>query len=109
MKRYFSSESGHGSETSYGFSNDTIVLCFDSKKSRDNYVKNSRNISCKAVKFSSVTKAAANWDMTSNKMIKPSPFTSEYWGIVKLEHSIPGCIGEVAICGYWFDGDKLYR
>ncbi len=115
-KRFFSSESAHGNETSYGFSNDTIVFVFNSKKARDNYVNESNNLSCKAIRFNDVTKEAANYSMTQNETIKPQPFTSEYWGITDCMYysnpdKIPGLVGEVTICSEWNDipAERLYR
>ena len=45
-----------GSSTSYGFSNDTIVYVFASKADRDRYVRESSNLSVKAIKESRVHK-----------------------------------------------------
>lgn len=35
---FYSKESSRGSESSHGFSNDTVVCVFETKKQRDNYV-----------------------------------------------------------------------
>lgn len=37
MKKFYSIESAHGSESSRGFANDTIVKVFDSKSARDDF------------------------------------------------------------------------
>jgi hypothetical protein len=120
-KRYFSAESAHGSSTSHGFANDTIVLAFDSKSARDRYVAESPNLSCRAIRFDEVTAHAANWSMTNNKRSEPRPFTGEFWGIEKWSThprydmryaDVDGLIGRVGVC-YRDDElhgcDRLYR
>lgn len=100
-KRFFSAESAHGSSSSYGFSNDTVVYAFGSKKDRDDYVDKSKNISCRKIIFSEVTKMAANVSLTTNNNGgRPQPFSSEYWAIVNDNFSnFPlGCIGRVEVC-----------
>jgi len=114
-KRFFSAESAHGSSSSYGFSNDTVVYAFGSKKDRDNYVDKSKNISCRKIIFSEVTKMAANVSLTmNNNGGRPKPFSCEYWGIVNcgFEDFPEGCIGRVEVCVC--DGDygfieRLYK
>ena len=113
-KRYFSAESAHGSESSYGFSNDTIVLVFDSKTARDNYVSECKNISCKAIPFKSATKYASNYSLTRNMYMSPIPFTPEYWGItndITDYTDINGCLGEVAVCNdnCYPKGERVYK
>lgn len=106
MKRYFSSESAHGSSTSHGFCNDTIVYCFNSKIARDTYVNESNNISCKAIPFWKVTREATSYSLTFNRTNAPKPFSGEYWAIVNnttpnvSDYSdLPnGCIGTVECC-----------
>lgn len=105
MKKYFSSESAHGSSTSWGFSNDTIVYVFVSKKDRDNYIKKSTNLSVKAIKKSEVTKQATNFSLTQNKDIKPNPFKGEFWGIAKVEENENKIIGQVEI----FDDEHAWN
>jgi hypothetical protein len=99
MKHYYSKESAHGSESSMGFANDNVVKVFKSKKERDNYVSNSRNISCEPIKRNEVTNHARNWHMTQNCYIEPRPFQSEFWGINDWDsdESI-GCIGTIEVC-----------
>jgi len=105
-KLFYSAESAHGSESSHGFANDTIVYAWDSKKSRDNYITHCRNISAQAVKRVDVTKHATNWSMTNNCEIKPRPFYPEFWGIVSLDDEYKcqgtikhcGLVGEIRIC-----------
>lgn len=82
VRRYYSCESAHGSEFSYGFSNDTIVRVFESKQDRDKYVADATNISVRPIKRSEVTFHAANWDMRNNCLIQPKPFSGQFWGIV---------------------------
>ena len=102
-KRFFSSESQHGSETSHGFSNDTIVRVFNSKKARDKYVHESKNLSCEAIKFADVTRHATNYSMTQDREVKPDPFRGEYWCIIpdyameSSDISIDGYIGIVEV------------
>lgn len=101
MTYYYSAESAHGTATSHGFSNDTIVFAFENKIARDKYVENSDNISCEAIRKKDVGKKVSNWSMTRNEYNKPRPFSGEYWGIVDYDYEIdliPGCIGSVQIC-----------
>ena len=116
MKRYFSSESAHGSESSHGFSNDTIVYAFDSKAARDTYVEESRNISCKAIRFRDVTTHATNMNLSLNSHNTPRPFHNEFWGIVDASLIRPddppaGLIGQVECCDDYSPGviDRLYK
>jgi len=105
MKRYFSAESEHGSSSSHGFSNDTIVLCFNSKSARDEYVSKSENLSCCKIAARDVTKEA------TNDNIKPHTFWGEFWGIIEYDKEINGCVGEVAVCNdsYSFGAERLYK
>ena len=91
MRKYFSAESMCGSSTSYGFSNDTIVYVFASKADRDKYVRESSNLSVKAINKSDVTRHATNGDY------KPNPFKGEFWGIEEVEENDKGIIGQVTI------------
>ena len=99
-KRYFSSESAHGSSSSHGFANDTVVMAFNSKKARDEYVENSRNLSCTSIPFARATKEATNYNLTQNRTNAPRPFSCEFWGIVNSGCvKLPaGCIGTVECC-----------
>jgi len=117
-KRFFTSESTHGSSSSYGFANDTIVLVFSSAKTRDKYVRESDNISCKAIPASRATREATNWSLTRNEDNKPQPFTGEYWGIVAPDteaydyEPIDGLIGQLEVCdgdGEYTSGERFYR
>ena len=115
-KRFFSSESAHGSESSYGFSNDTIVLVFSTREARDCYVlgrsigtsRKGRNLSCKAIRASEATREAAN-------VRRPRPFSSECWIIRVLDHpdfTTWGCIGVLEIgstMGYGSNLERFYR
>lgn len=115
-RRFFSAESAHGSATSRGFSNDTIVLAFNSKRARDAYVAASSNLSCEAILFHRVTKMAANYNLTRNTDGRPNTFRGEFWGIESLNYvqdwaGIGGLIGQVSVC---FDGhpmivERLYK
>ena len=100
MKRYYSAESAHGSESSHGFSNDTIVLAFNSSRARDDYVTKSHNISCKAILASEVTKYATNLNLSSNHTNAPRPFSGEFWAIIDApcyNAEIPGLLGYVGV------------
>ena len=103
MKRYYSAESTHGSESSHGFSNDTIVFAFDSRQARDNYVTKSRNLSCKAILAREVTKCATNFNLSSNHTNAPRPFSGEFWAIIDAYddaydgETIHGLIGYVGV------------
>ena len=90
-RKYFSAESMCGSSTSHGFSNDTIVYVFASKSDRDRYVRESSNLSVKAINKSDVTRHATNGDY------KPNPFKGEFWGIEEVEENDKGIIGRVTI------------
>jgi len=101
--RYFSAESLHGSSSSHGFSNDTQVYVFGSKKARDKYVRESTNISCKAIPAKRATKEATNWSLTQNCDIKPNTFKGEYWGIddswLMYGDMLPeGLLGQLTVC-----------
>ena len=113
QKRYFSSESAHGSESSHGFANDTIVLVFDSKQARDKYVEQSSNLSCQAIRASEATSEAANQSLTSNDDGRPRPHKSECWIIRELDdpdQAPVSCIGSLEIGSTWDDSaTRFYR
>lgn len=115
MRRFFSAESAHGSSTSHGFCNDTIVRVFGSKIARDEYIRSSPNLSCKPIEARAATRYAANLSLTTNRVRRPTPFTQEYWGIVynhDMHADIPGCLGDLDVCddyeGYVV-GERLYK
>jgi len=97
MKKYYTAESAHGSETSQGFANDTIVKVWDSKKSRDAYLDNVNNISAKAITRDQVTYHATNLNLTTNKERKPR--YGERWGINTCTsgNTFSGLIGTIEI------------
>ena len=105
MKRYYSAESAHGSESSHGFSNDTIVFAFNSPRARDDYVTKSRNISCRAILAREVTKYATNFKPSINRTNAPRPFSGEFWAIIDAYTGgpytggpiIPGLLGYVGV------------
>ena len=105
MRRYYSAESEHGSDTSMGFCNDTIVKAFSSKASRDQYVADSSNISVAAIPAREATAHAANQSMTTSSDGKPRSFTGEFWGVVDYgsefngNESREGFIGTLEVCG----------
>ena len=102
---YYSAESEHGSDTSMGFCNDTIVKAFSSKTARDNYVANSSNISVAAIQRHEATAHAANQSMTTNSDGKPVPFSTQYWAIVYMSQYMDptvdpeGFIGTLDVVG----------
>ena len=100
MKHYYSAESAHGSESSHGFINDTIVFAFNSRQARDNYVAKSRNISCQAILAREATKYATNFNLSSNRTNAPRPFSGEFWAIIDDPYysaEIPGLLGYVEV------------
>ena len=111
---YYTSESQHGSSESVGFSDDTIVRVFESKKKRDQYVKEGTNISIKRIYRDQVTKNAVNVS-TNGGTNAPTPYTTAYWGIDKKgdESFIDGQIGVVvSVCDeniYLYDEKELER
>ena len=114
QKRYFSSESAHGSETSHGFANDTIVLVFDCKRMRNWYVSMNRNLSCQAIRASEATSEAANESLSGNYHDgRPRPHKSECWIVRVLddpEKGPMGCIGSLEIGSTWDDSaTRFYR
>ena len=114
-KRYFSRESSHGSSSSFGFANDTIVLVFSTREARDRYVERSRNLSCRAIRASEATKEAANQRGYDDG--HPAPFSNECWIIREPfdpERVPAGCIGSLEIgttwdVGYGSDLERFYR
>lgn len=108
-KRFYSAESYHGSESSHGFSNDTIVYVWGSKKARDAYVENSRNLSCQAIERKNVTNWATNYSMDQNKDIKPQPFSGKYWAILPSSASYDGLIGEIGIANCHDRYERFYK
>ena len=118
QKRYFSSESAHGSETSHGFANDTIVLVFDCKQARDKYVEQSSNLSCQAIRASEATSEAANESLSGHYDDgRPRPHKSECWVIRELDdpdQAPVSCIGVLEIgstmeVGYGSNLSRFYR
>jgi len=106
---YYSAESRHGSETSHGFANDTVVRVFLHNKNRDRYVRESRNLSCKPITRREVTNQATNESLTQGRHIKPRPFTGEYWGIVQDPQGI--AYGVIEVCTPWdpWESERLYK
>ena len=116
-KRFFSSESAHGSESSHGFANETIVLVFDCKQARDKYVVRSRNLSCKAIRAKQATSEAAKIGVPGlREPVRQLPYSQECWVIMELDdpESVPGCIGSLEIgstmeVGYGSNLERFYR
>lgn len=109
MKRYFTTESAHGSESSHGFSNDTIVRAFDSQNNRDTFIakRERNNLTLGPIPRREVGKAAANYSMTHNRILRPQPFTTACWIIQPPYHDedFPGYLGTVEIGDSWHDKD----
>ena len=120
-KRFFSSESAHGSESSHGFANDTIVLVFSTREARDCYVlgrsigtsRQGRNLSCQAIRASEATRAAAKIGVPGlREPVRQLPYSNECWIIRELDdpESVPGCIGALEIGSTWDDSvTRFYR
>ena len=97
-KLYYAGASDHGSNTGYGFANDWTVLVFADKKSRDNWVENCGNLSAVPIKRRDVTKRAANWSLTQNKLMEPNTFKREFWGINNLGENVDkGIVGYIHV------------
>ncbi len=97
-RRFYAGQSAHGSATSYGFANDWDVYVFTSKKTRDEWVENSSNLSTVALRKDQVTNKLK---YGINGYVGPEPFTGEYWGIVSNEYDDDqpaGSIGVVECC-----------
>lgn len=108
--KYYAGGSSHGSETSYGFSNDWFVYVFKDKQSRDKFIEEEPNISVKAIKRKDVIKYATNFDLNSNKDHKPEPFTGQYWGIVdNWDNNPEGCIGQIEVCQPDDNYERFYK
>ena len=107
--RYCSTESAHGSESSHGFANDSIVRVFVSKSARDAYVARSCNISCTPIKTRQATREAANWSLTSNRFLRPASFSGEHWGIVAGDDTIDGCLGTIEVCRPGDNHPRFYQ
>ena len=112
--RFYAAESDYGSDTSRGFTNDWTVYVFDSKSARDEFVRTRHNLTTRSIRRDEVTKIAANWSLTQNRLIEPRPFTGEYWGIdttlADLYDDIHGLVGIMEVCdddGY--DCERFYR
>ncbi len=103
-KKYYASESAHGTASSYGFCNDTEVTVWDSKKNRDNYVAESSNISCKAIKRTDVTREATNENLAGGGNNAPVPFDNlpRRWCIIldlwDRHQDQEGFIGVIDVC-----------
>ena len=118
MKRYYyTAESAHGSESSHGFSNDTIVLVWESRAARQQYLDNVRNLSARAIRRDEVADHAANWSVTENRDNSPRPFSNECWIIRKDDtigcpgNTVEGLVGYVTVEDSRFlmsDDEKFY-
>jgi hypothetical protein len=107
-KRYYTKHSAHGSSTSYGFANDTIVSVWDSKESMQNFLDSCENLSAKRIKRSEVTKYASTWSSYENKILKPNTFKGECWVINNsYEDLSAGLLGQIDI-GYINDGVETF-
>jgi len=109
VRKYFTRESAHGSATSYGFDNDTIVLVFSSRHARDAYIVSASDLSLRPIPRCDVGREAANWSMSQNRMIRPRPFSGECWVIEPQSYAddeIQGCLGTIGI-GYSQDRLKM--
>lgn len=99
MKLYYAADNGFSSETDVGFFNTWYILAFDSKITRDKYVRESRQLGAHAIKKNKIKEYLRD---------KPRPFTKERYAIVlSAMHCHPkpyvpeGLIGEVKITYRW--------
>ena len=103
-RNYYLAYNEYGSESSHGFANTWSVAVFQSKKDRDNAVKNSKNITSRAIKKSEITGI-----LSGTMSVKP--FSGDYYGIVKnLDDDNSNCIGYVSVVndGHPFVIDRLF-
>jgi hypothetical protein len=116
MSYFYTKESRNGSSTSHGFSNDTVVKVWVSKKARDIYLATCNNISAGAIKRDQVTTYATNYSLTNNCDRKPNPFQGEYWGIEtpmdcgNHPDEYPyGYVGTIEIGNPYFELERFYK
>jgi hypothetical protein len=90
--KFYAVQSYYGSETSFGFANDKTVYVFSSKKHRDEFVRNSRNISTHEIVKSGVINYARNCGTTAPKK---GIGCDDHWCIRHTDETdnIDGCIG----------------
>lgn len=67
--KYFAVDNAYSTETSMGFSNTWMVLVFLSRKDRDDFVSNSKDLGTKAIKRSEI----------GEYLEKPKPFSGKAW------------------------------
>ena len=111
-RRYYTAESSHGSDSSHGFRNDTIVMVWASRHARDNYLLTTDNISATPINRSQATTHATNWSMTANCDNKPRPFSGECWYIDDdCADSDIGLIGSLdyKIMENWDKSERFYK
>ena len=111
-RRYYTAESSHGTDSSHGFANDTIVKIWSSRQARDNYLDTVHNISATPIKRSQATTHATNWSMMANCENKPQPFTGECWYID--DYCADSKIGLVGVLDYkimenWDKSERFYK
>jgi hypothetical protein len=106
--KFYTTESAHGTESSFGFCNDHIVKVWASPADRDDYVDKTKsvNISVKPILKRECTRYATN-----NR--KPNTFVGEYWGVSDAsytgDNNVKGYIGNVEIFNSGCDHNLLYR
>jgi hypothetical protein len=92
--KFYAACNYYASESSLGFSNTWYVRVFDSRKARDEYVENARDLA---------TRAITRKEVPGFTVEHPKPFSGEYIGIIEYgehdreRHEIPGCIGYIDV------------
>ncbi len=108
--KFYSAHSAHGSLSSHGFSNDTVVLIWSTKKDRDDFLQNCNNLSAQKINRNEATKYATNFNMSRNEYSSPVPFSGEYWGIDDCNpQDIIGLVGQLVCCDALSNCDRFYN
>jgi hypothetical protein len=109
-RKYYSAESDHGSESSYGFANDTTVKVWSSRSARDAYVRASSNISCQPILRDQATKYATNANLSQGGTNAPTPFSGKHWVIDPSDDDPEiGLIGVVECGSVRCDLESFYK
>lgn len=96
------------------FANTWSVYAFNSKEARDKFLEESEGYDEKAfsITLKEVTKYATNYCLSSNKEIKPTPFSSECWMIgpaYGVDPATEGLLGQVQVMdANHHDYDRLF-
>ena len=97
-KRYYVAENREGFANTWG------VLVFDSQKSANEYVEKTSNHfdgnncwKAKVIKKSEVGTYAANLNLRTGRVSRPTPGSGEYFGVIR-DSWANGMIGVVRVC-----------